>query len=107
MKTKTSDAFELDPITLRKAAMNYRAINHQLRQKILQLLHQHKKLTVSSIYFMLRIEQSVTSQHLAILRKANLVINERDGKRVYYSINYPRLQQLKELAKTLVDPKKN
>jgi DNA-binding transcriptional ArsR family regulator len=105
MKTK-STPLEIDGNGLRKAALHFRAINHQLRLKILQLLHQNKRMTVSSIYYILRIEQSVTSQHLAILRRANLVVAERDGKRVFYSVNYSKLQQMKEVAAIIVGSEK-
>lgn len=105
MKTKPNTPVDIDSNSLRKAALHFRAINHPLRLKILQLLDQNKRMTVSSIYFILRIEQSVTSQHLAILRRANLVIAERDGKRVFYSVNYNRLQQMKDVAYELLHSK--
>jgi len=46
----------------------------------------------------MNIEQSVASQHLAILRKAQIVLTERDGKRIFYSINYQQINKLQSLA---------
>ena len=61
---------KIDVIQLKKAALILRAVNHKLRQQILKLIHQHDRMTVTEIYVKLRLEQSVASQHLAILRSA-------------------------------------
>jgi DNA-binding transcriptional ArsR family regulator len=50
----------------------------------------------------LRLEQSVASQHLAILRKAGFVKTDRDGKFIYYSVNTERLEELNKFVKELV-----
>src|SRR2546426_12740069 len=81
------DQIKLDYIAVKKAAMVLRAINHKLRQQMIKLLEDHKKMTVTEIYVKLRLEQSVASQHLAILRRAGIVITERDGKFIHYTIN--------------------
>jgi DNA-binding transcriptional ArsR family regulator len=59
-------------------------------------------MTVTEIYVKLRLEQSVASQHLAILRKAGFVKTERDGKFIYYSVNTERLEELNRFVKDLV-----
>ena len=59
-------------------------------------------MTVTEIYVKLRLEQSVASQHLAILRKAGFVKTERDGKFIYYSVNTERLEELNKFVKDLV-----
>lgn len=91
----------LDYTELRKAVMVLRAVNHKLRQDIVELLSESPKMTVTDIYIKLRIEQSVASQHLAILRKANIVITERNGKYIYYSLNPERLTQISGLVEEL------
>lgn len=48
---------------------------------------------VNEIFDALQIEQSVASQHLRILRQAELVQTRRDGKFIYYSLNYNRLNK--------------
>ncbi|MBA2330452.1 MAG: helix-turn-helix transcriptional regulator [Flavisolibacter sp.] len=62
------------------SARIFRAINHPLRQKILQLVHKNKAMSVTDLYVSLRVKQSVASQHLAILLKAEFVKTHRDGK---------------------------
>jgi DNA-binding transcriptional ArsR family regulator len=89
-------------LQLKKAALILRAINHKLRQQILKLIHQKDKITVTEIYVKLRLEQSVASQHLAILRKAGFVTTERDGKFIYYSVNSQRLQEVNRSAQDLL-----
>jgi len=92
----------VDLYNLKKAAMVLRAINHKLRQQILKLIDENGKMTVTEIYVKLRLEQSVASQHLAILRKAGFVKTERDGKFIYYSVNTERLEELNKFVKDLV-----
>ncbi len=86
---------------LRKAVLVLRAVNHNLRQQIIDLLDENGKMNVTDIYVKLRLEQSVASQHLAILRKAGVVITVREGKFIHYSLNYNRLEQINELVEDL------
>ena len=93
---------EIQSVQLKKAALYFRAINHPLRQQILKLLHKNARMMVTDIYVKLRLEQSVTSQHLAILRRAKLVNTERQGKRIFYSVNYQQLKQLHNVSGQLL-----
>lgn len=92
----------VDLANTRKAALVLRAINHKLRQQMLTLLSENQRMTVTEIYVHLRLEQSVASQHLAILRRAGFVKTERDGKFIYYAINNDRLEQIDHLAAEIV-----
>ena len=96
------DELKIDPIQLKKAALIFRAINHKLRQQIIKFINQNGKITVTQIYVKLRLEQSVASQHLAILRKAGYVNTLRDGKFIFYSVNYPRLDQVHSIVHDLL-----
>jgi DNA-binding transcriptional ArsR family regulator len=93
---------KIDVIQLKKAALVFRAINHKLRQQILKFINQNGKITVTQIYVKLRLEQSVASQHLAILRKAGFVVTERDGKFIYYSVDHNRLADVHKIAAELL-----
>ena len=96
------DDVKIDAIQLKKAALIFRAINHKLRQQIIKFINQNGKITVTQIYVKLRLEQSVASQHLAILRKAGFVITERDGKFIYYSVNHNRIAEVHKIAQELL-----
>jgi len=82
---------KVDYLRTKKAALILRAVNHKLRQQMIKLIDDKKGITVTEIYVKLRLEQSVASQHLAILRRAGIVITERDGKFIHYSVNYERV----------------
>ncbi len=92
---------QLDYTELRKAVLVLRAVNHKLRQRIIDLLDSGETMTVTDIYIKLRLEQSVASQHLAILRRAGVVVTERQGKFIYYSLNNDRLDQISKLVEDL------
>ena len=47
----------------------------------------------------LRIEQSVASQHLAILRKAGIVSTMREGKFIFYAINSSRIETINKIVR--------
>lgn len=93
---------KLDYNLLRKAVLVLRAVNHNLRQSIINLLEENKQMTVTEIYIKLRLEQSVASQHLAILRRAGIVVTHRDGKFIYYSLNKSRIAEIAEIIDNLV-----
>ena len=99
---ESSENIRIDFLHMKKAMLILRALNHKLRQQILKLLDERRKMTVTEIYIELRLEQSVTSQHLAILRRANLVNALREGKFIYYSINYKRIKEVNEFVEDFV-----
>ena len=94
---------KVDLLEVKKAALVLRALNHKLRQQILKMIDESGKMTVTELYVKLRLEQSVASQHLAILRKAGFVKTDRDGKFMYYSVNINRMQELNQFVKQLLD----
>lgn len=102
MKVKESAAW--DYAEVETGAQILRALNHKLRQSILKLIDEskEKRMNVTDIYVNLRIEQSIASQHLAILRKAGIVKTERDGKNIRYTVNHDRLNEIREYTANLV-----
>lgn len=77
----------LDFSELRKVVLALRALDHEVRQQIVALLDEGERLSVTDIYVRLRLEQSVISQHLAILRTAEVVHTQRQGKFIQYFLN--------------------
>ncbi len=98
----SNEQIKLDYVAVKNAAMTLRAINHKLRQQIVKLLEENKRMNVTDIYVKLRLEQSVASQHLAILRRANIVITERDGKFIHYALNHARIAAVAKFVNELV-----
>lgn len=103
MNTLTFGNVTLNIYDVKKASLSFRALNHKLRQQILVVIDENSnKIAVTELYVKLRIEQSVCSQHLAILRRAGIVKTARDGKFIYYSVNYTMLSVINEVAVTLL-----
>ena len=98
----SGENLKLDFLRLKKSAMILRALNHKLRQLLIKLIDEQQKITVTEIYVNLRLEQSVVSQHLAILRRAGIVITQREGKFIFYSLNYKRLKEINGFVEQLV-----
>ena len=94
---------DLNYADLRQAVLTLRAIDHEIRQKIIKVLQKNQSMTVTEIFVALRIEQSVASQHLAVLRKAGVVFSERHGKFIHYSLNEEKLTEIAKLVENLID----
>lgn len=86
--------FELNTEKIERAAELLKAVAHPLRLKIIKMINDKKEVNVNVIYNTLRIEQSITSQHLKVLRGVDVVKTRRDGKKIFYSLNYDRLDAM-------------
>jgi DNA-binding transcriptional ArsR family regulator len=100
---KTTLLIEED--NLKNAALKLRAINNKLRKNILRLIHINGSLVVNDIHSNLNIEQPIASQHLAILRNAQLVITKREGRFIHYSVNYHQLDFMHRTAIQFLETK--
>lgn len=85
---------EIDQEKLEISSEILRALAHPLRIKILGFIDQHSELNVNKIYHTLNLEQSITSQHLRIMKNAGLVEAKKEGKYMYYSIKYEQIEQV-------------
>jgi DNA-binding transcriptional ArsR family regulator len=66
----------------------FQALAHPTRIAIMELL-EHGELSAGELMEKLSIEQANLSQHLAVLRTRQLVINRRAGNQVFYSVRDP------------------
>ena len=96
------NSLQINYYNVKKASLVLRALNHKLRQQIIKIINESEKLAVTEIYVKLRLEQSVASQHLAILRKSGIVSTKREGKFIYYTINKKRVEAIDEFVNKLV-----
>lgn len=99
----TENELFIDDQSIMTARVIFRAIQHPVRKQMLELIHKNGSMTVSEIYQTLKMEQSRTSQYLAILRKAQIVKTKRDGHLIYYSINYPQVKHIHLQAKEMLE----
>lgn len=84
----------IDNDNLQVSSEVLRAIAHPLRMRILEFIDNNSDINVNKIYNTLKLEQSITSQHLRILRDAGLVNTTRDGKYIHYTVNYEKVSHV-------------
>lgn len=99
---ENENPLHIDYYNIKKASLILRALNHKLRQQIIRIIAEQQKLAVTDIYVKLRLEQSVASQHLAILRKSGIVTTQREGKFIYYTINTTRIHAIDGFVKDIL-----
>lgn len=89
-------------------ALAFNALAHPLRLKILEKLR-HGACCVCKIIPYVGGEQSNVSHHLAILKRANIVLSEKRGLEVWYEVIDPKIFDVLDLMKTCIvsDLKKN
>lgn len=85
---------ELNPEQLEKASNMLKAIAHPVRIAILAILEDGKKLTVTEIHELLKMEQSATSHHLGILKDRDVLSSKREGKNTYYFLKHNNLASI-------------
>lgn len=71
----------------------FKALSDNTRRKILNLLKE-KDLTAGEIAEHFNISKPSISHHLSILKQADLVIDERKGQFIYYSLNTSIVEDL-------------
>ncbi|HUM51605.1 MAG TPA: metalloregulator ArsR/SmtB family transcription factor [Chitinophagales bacterium] len=102
MNSIVQPELRIDYQILRKSVLVLRAVNHKLRQEMIKIIEAEGKITVTELYIKLRLEQSVASQHLALLRRAGVVVTTREGKFIYYSVDKSRIKEISRLLQELV-----
>jgi ArsR family transcriptional regulator len=80
--------------SLKKASGLLRAIAHPVRMEIVKFIAEKGSTNVNKIYNTINLEQTITSQHLRVLRNAELVDTNRDGKFIYYTVNKSKIAQV-------------
>lgn len=75
-----------------KLARIFKVLSVGTRVRIIQLLREHP-LCVNALSARLDVTQGAVSQHLRVMRDADLVIDERRGYRVHYRLNEDTLAQ--------------
>lgn len=78
----------------------FKALGDVNRLRILNLLL-HGELCVCDIQHVLETSQPNVSRHLAYLKNSGLVIDRRDGYRIFYRLAEPRLSPKKRLFELL------
>ncbi len=79
----------------------FRTLGHPARIRVLELLSQRDH-AVRELLDEIEIEASSLSQQLAVLRRAGLVVQRREGSAVVYSVAVPELREVLMAARTVL-----
>jgi DNA-binding transcriptional ArsR family regulator len=78
-----------------KLARIFKVLAADTRVRIVQLLR-HRTLCVGALAARLHVTQAAVSQHLRLLREADLVVAERRGYYIHYCVNEKALTRWKD-----------
>ena len=66
----------------------FKALANEERLEILKLLKKNKEMYAQDIERCFYLEQSTTSHHLNMLKRAGIAKSRKEGRKVFYSIDY-------------------
>lgn len=80
----------------------FKGLAHPVRVRVLEVLSIHPGISVTELMADTGMEASHLSQHLAVLRRHNLVVAERRASQVFYSLAYPQVADLLVVSRLLL-----
>lgn len=80
----------------------FKGLAHPVRIRLLELLSASPEVSVTELLGDTGLEASHLSQHLAVLRKHNLVVAERRSSQVFYRLAYAEVADLLSVARALL-----
>lgn len=92
MMKKTSKQLDFESLT--EAAECLKILAHPSRLQIVQLLLTGKRLSVNEIAKACDLAQPTTSDHLKLMQRCGFLVNEREGRTIYYTIAEPHLKDI-------------
>jgi ArsR family transcriptional regulator len=82
-------------VSFRKGVLLFHALSDMTRLALLD------QLTNGELTDVMKAGQSRLSFHLKVLKEAGLILDRREGRWIYYSINPEAIEELEELVDTL------
>lgn len=89
-----------------KLARIFKALSVDSRVKIIQLLKE-RTLCVNALAARLEITPAAVSQHLRVLRDADLLRTDKRGNFVHYQVNLEKLEEWQAQVNSLLDMSNN
>ena len=81
----------------------FKGLAHPVRVRVLEVLSAAAAdVSVTDLLVDTGLEASHLSQHLAVLRRHNLVVAERRASQVFYRLAYPQVADLLAIARALL-----
>jgi DNA-binding transcriptional ArsR family regulator len=93
IKAKTKKVPAGNPQAFAQAAECLKTLAHPVRLRMVQLLL-HGRYTVGELAEDSGVPDNVASEHLRLMQRCGFFTSERDGRRVYYQVAEPHLEQL-------------
>jgi ArsR family transcriptional regulator len=84
---KSPVAATLNPARIQKAVELLKGVAHPVRLAVIEILSENEELSVGAIQSCVRIEQSLLSHHLTLLREKGIIACRRDGKSILYRLS--------------------
>lgn len=78
---------------LKSVASLFQVLSHPDRIRILSVLHS-QEMDVTHLHEALELSQSSVSQHLKLLKMHGLVDEHREGRRIFYHLTIPEIQNI-------------
>lgn len=79
----------------------FRVLSNEIRRKILLLLDEEKCLCVGDIIKHFNLTGATISYHLKVLTKSKMIVREKKGLSVYYSLNLSEWEYMKNWFKRI------
>ena len=92
-KTESKTKPAGDPAAFAQAAECLKTLAHPVRLRIVQLLL-HGRYTVGELAEDCGVPDNVASEHLRLMQRCGFFTSEREGRRVYYQVAEPHLQNI-------------
>ena len=80
----------------------FKALANQERIQILLLLKKNKEMFAQDIERHFYLEQSTTSHHLNLLKRAGITKSRKEGRKIFYSIDEDQFSQLWKSFETVL-----
>ena len=92
-RTKSKNKPVGDMQALAQAAECLKTLAHPVRLRMVQLLL-HGRYTVGELAEDCDVPNNVASEHLRLMQRCGFFTSEREGRRVYYQVAEPHLQNI-------------
>lgn len=80
-----------------------RSLKHPINKEILSLLELERRKCVGDLQKKLKIGQPEVSHYLTDMKRKGILKSKREGQNIYYFINMPVYEQLKEYLQNMID----
>lgn len=78
-------------------------MNHPIRKRIMTAIEDYGSLNTEALSGVLDIRSSLVSDHLDVLRKAEIVHYNLEGKQFFYSLNYEKIEKINNVIHGLAE----